>query len=389
MSNTQKKNVPELRFPGFEGEWEEKKLGEVAKIYDGTHQTPKYTNEGIKFLSVENIKTLNSSKYISEEAFEKEFKIRPEFGDILMTRIGDIGTPNIVSSNEKFAYYVSLALLKTKNLNSYFLKNLILSPSIQNELWRKTLHVAFPKKINKNEIGKIKINYPKKQEQQKIGQFFSKLDRQIELEEQKLELLQQQKKGYMQKIFSQELRFKDENGNDYPEWEERRFADIFKFHNKLRKPIKENLRVKGSYPYYGATGIIDYVDDFIFDGNYLLIGEDGANIITRSAPLVYLVNGKFWVNNHAHILSPLNGNIQYLYQVAELVNYEKYNTGTAQPKLNIQNLKIISVVISTNLEEQQKIGSFLSKLDRQIDLEEQKLELLQQRKKALLKLMFV
>ncbi|MBX8458050.1 restriction endonuclease subunit S [Staphylococcus aureus] len=389
MSNTQKKNVPELRFPGFEGEWEEKKLGEVAKIYDGTHQTPKYTNEGIKFLSVENIKTLNSSKYISEEAFEKEFKIRPDFGDILMTRIGDIGTPNIVSSNEKFAYYVSLALLKTKNLNSYFLKNLILSSSIQNELWRKTLHVAFPKKINKNEIGKIKINYPKKQEQQKIGQFFSKLDRQIELEEQKLELLQQQKKGYMQKIFSQELRFKDENGNDYPEWEERRFADIFKFHNKLRKPIKENLRVKGSYPYYGATGIIDYVDDFIFDGNYLLIGEDGANIITRSAPLVYLVNGKFWVNNHAHILSPLNGNIQYLYQVAELVNYEKYNTGTAQPKLNIQNLKIISVVISTNLEEQQKIGSFLSKLDRQIDLEEQKLELLQQRKKALLKLMFV
>ncbi|MDM6301639.1 restriction endonuclease subunit S [Staphylococcus aureus] len=389
MNNTQKKNVPELRFPGFEGEWEEKKLGEVAKIYDGTHQTPKYTNEGIKFLSVENIKTLNSSKYISEEAFEKEFKIRPEFGDILMTRIGDIGTPNIVSSNEKFAYYVSLALLKTKNLNSYFLKNLILSSSIQNELWRKTLHVAFPKKINKNEIGKIKINYPKKQEQQKIGQFFSKLDRQIELEEQKLELLQQQKKGYMQKIFSQELRFKDENGNDYPEWEERRFADIFKFHNKLRKPIKENLRVKGSYPYYGATGIIDYVDDFIFDGNYLLIGEDGANIITRSAPLVYLVNGKFWVNNHAHILSPLNGNIQYLYQVAELVNYEKYNTGTAQPKLNIQNLKIISVVISTNLEEQQKIGSFLSKLDRQIDLEEQKLELLQQRKKALLKLMFV
>ncbi|EOB8930319.1 restriction endonuclease subunit S [Staphylococcus aureus] len=389
MSNTQKKNVPELRFPGFEGEWEEKKLGEVAKIYDGTHQTPKYTNEGIKFLSVENIKTLNSSKYISEEAFEKEFKIRPEFGDILMTRIGDIGTPNIVSSNEKFAYYVSLALLKTKNLNSYFLKNLILSSSIQNELWRKTLHVAFPKKINKNEIGKIKINYPKKQEQQKIGQFFSKLDRQIELEEQKLELLQQQKKGYMQKIFSQELRFKDENGNDYPEWEERRFADIFKFHNKLRKPIKENLRVKGSYPYYGATGIIDYVDDFIFDGKYLLIGEDGANIITRSAPLVYLVNGKFWVNNHAHILSPLNGNIQYLYQVAELVNYEKYNTGTAQPKLNIQNLKIISVVISTNLEEQQKIGSFLSKLDRQIDLEEQKLELLQQRKKALLKLMFV
>lgn len=136
MSN-ENRNVPELRFPGFEDEWEENVLGEVVYVYDGTHQTPKYTNEGVKFLSVENIKTLDSNKYISKEAFEKEFKIRPEFGDILMTRIGDIGTPNIIKSNEDFAYYVSLALLKPKNINSYFLKMLILSPFIQNELWRK------------------------------------------------------------------------------------------------------------------------------------------------------------------------------------------------------------------------------------------------------------
>src|SRR5699024_12032904 len=72
----------------------------------------KYTSEGIKFLSVENIKTLNSNKFISKEAFEKEFKIRPEFGDVLMTRIGDVGTPNVVETNEYLAYYVSLALLK-------------------------------------------------------------------------------------------------------------------------------------------------------------------------------------------------------------------------------------------------------------------------------------
>ena len=135
MSNTQK-NIPELRFPGFEDEWEANVLGEVVYVYDGTHQTPKYTSKGIKFLSVENIKTLDSDKYISKEAFEKEFKIRPEFGDILMTRIGNIGTPNIVKSNEDFAYYVSLALLKPKCINSYFLKTLILSPFIQNELWR-------------------------------------------------------------------------------------------------------------------------------------------------------------------------------------------------------------------------------------------------------------
>ena len=369
MSNTQKKNVPELRFPGFEGEWEEKQLGNIIKVNSG---------KDYKHLDKGDIPVYGTGGYMTS--------VSEPLSEIDAVGIGRKGTINKPYLLEAPFWTVDTLFYCTPKKETDILFILSLFRKINWKVYDESTGVP---SLSKQTINKINRFVPTNKEQQKIGKFFSKLDRQIELEEQKLELLQQQKKGYMQKIFSQELRFKDENGNDYPEWEERRFADIFKFHNKLRKPIKENLRVKGSYPYYGATGIIDYVDDFIFDGNYLLIGEDGANIITRSAPLVYLVNGKFWVNNHAHILSPLNGNIQYLYQVAELVNYEKYNTGTAQPKLNIQNLKIISVVISTNLEEQQKIGSFLSKLDRQIDLEEQKLELLQQRKKALLKLMFV
>ncbi|HII0898357.1 TPA: restriction endonuclease subunit S [Staphylococcus aureus] len=369
MSNTQKKNVPELRFPEFEGEWEEKQLGNIIKVNSG---------KDYKHLDKGDIPVYGTGGYMTS--------VSEPLSEIDAVGIGRKGTINKPYLLEAPFWTVDTLFYCTPKKETDILFILSLFRKINWKVYDESTGVP---SLSKQTINKINRFVPTNKEQQKIGKFFSKLDRQIELEEQKLELLQQQKKGYMQKIFSQELRFKDENGNDYPEWEERRFADIFKFHNKLRKPIKENLRVKGSYPYYGATGIIDYVDDFIFDGNYLLIGEDGANIITRSAPLVYLVNGKFWVNNHAHILSPLNGNIQYLYQVAELVNYEKYNTGTAQPKLNIQNLKIISVVISTNLEEQQKIGSFLSKLDRQIDLEEQKLELLQQRKKALLKLMFV
>ena len=187
-----------------------------------------------------------------------------------------------------------------------------------------------------------------------------------------------------EQIYTPELRFPEFK----EEWKLAKFKDIFIFHNNFRKPIKESLRVRGQYPYYGATGIIDYVDDFIFDGNYILIGEDGANIISRNAPLVYLSEGKFWVNNHAHILTPSSGDIHYLYQVAELVNYEKYNTGTAQPKLNIQNLKNISVNISMNLAEQEKIGTFFSKLDRQIELEEKKLELLEQQKKGYMQKIF-
>ena len=395
MSNTQTKNVPELKFPEFEGEWEEKKLGEFAGKVTKKNVDKKYIET---LTNSAELGIISQKDYFDKEISNidniKKYYVVEENDFVYNPRISNYAPFGPVNRNKlgkKGVMSPLYTVFKIQNIDLNFIEFYFKSSK-----WYRFMALngdsgarADRFSIKNRTFMEMPLHIPCMDEQIKIGQFFSKLDRQIELEEQKLELLQQQKKGYMQKIFSQELRFKDENGNDYPELEERRFADIFKFHTKLRKPIKENLRVKGSYPYYGATGIIDYVDDFIFDGNYLLIGEDGANIITRSAPLVYLVNGKFWVNNHAHILSPLNGNIQYLYQVAELVNYEKYNTGTAQPKLNIQNLKIISVVISTNLEEQQKIGSFLSKLDRQIDLEEQKLELLQQRKKALLKSMFV
>ncbi|MDG5259635.1 restriction endonuclease subunit S [Staphylococcus aureus] len=406
MSNTQKKNVPELRFPGFEGEWEEKKLGEVAEIYDGTHQTPKYTNEGIKFLSVENIKTLNSSKYISEEAFEKEFKIRPEFGDILMTRIGDIGTPNIVSSNEKFAYYVSLALLKTKNLNSYFLKNLILSSSIQNELWRKTLHVAFPKKINKNEIGKIKINFPTNKEQQKIGQFFSKLDRQIELEEQKLELLQQQKKGYMQKIFSQELRFKDENGEDYPVWEEKKLGDIteqsmYGIGASATRFDSKNIYIRitdideksRKLKYQNLTTPDEINNKYKLKRNDILFARTGASTgksyIHKEEKDIYnyyfagfLI--KFEINEQN---SPL-----FIYQftlTSKFNNWVKVmSVRSGQPGINSEEYAKLPLVLPNKLE-QKKIAEFLDRFDQQIELEKQKIEILHQQKKGLLQSMFI
>uniref|UniRef100_UPI002FC91F7A restriction endonuclease subunit S n=1 Tax=Lactococcus lactis subsp. cremoris TaxID=1359 RepID=UPI002FC91F7A len=150
--------VPELRFAGFADDWEQRKLNEVSDIYDGTHQTPKYQDNGVMFLSVENIKTLTSNKFISREAFEDEFKIRPQRGDVLMTRIGDIGTANVVETDEDLAYYVSLALFKSEELNPYFLQASIYAPFVQDQIWKRTLHIAFPKKINKNEIGQVPIN---------------------------------------------------------------------------------------------------------------------------------------------------------------------------------------------------------------------------------------
>lgn len=198
-----------IRFKNNGGEefpeWEEKKLGDIADIYDGTHQTPNYVSSGIPFVSVENIKDLyKTEKYIELDAFKREFKIYPQKNDILMTRIGDIGTPCIVEKNDKIAYYVSLALIKIHKNNkviSNFLLQYIKNSKFQSELWKRTLHIAFPKKINKCEISKCLIYLPCMKEQQKIADFLSSFDEKISIEKETLEYLKQLKKGLLQRMF--------------------------------------------------------------------------------------------------------------------------------------------------------------------------------------------
>jgi type I restriction enzyme S subunit len=192
---------PELRFPGFTNDWEQRKLNEIASIYDGTHQTPRYTSNGIPFLSVENITTLQSSKFISEKDFLRDFPVYPKKGDVLLTRIGDVGTANVYERNQKVAFYVSLALLKLRETDPYFVNASFRSNSTRKEVWKRTLHIAFPKKINKNEIGKVNIQIPSLAEQRKIGIFFYSLDRLITLHQRKLETYKKLKKGLLQKMF--------------------------------------------------------------------------------------------------------------------------------------------------------------------------------------------
>ncbi|MCW8645338.1 restriction endonuclease subunit S [Streptococcus macedonicus] len=220
--------VPKIRFKGFTDDWEQRKLNEVSDIYDGTHQTPKYQDDGVMFLSVENIKTLTSNKFISREAFEDEFKIRPQRGDVLMTRIGDIGTANVVETDEDLAYYVSLALFKSEELNPYFLQASIYAPFVQDQIWKRTLHIAFPKKINKNEIGQVPINVPTLAEQTKIGSFFKQLDNTITLHQRKCDQTKEFKKFMLQKMFPKkgeknpEIRF----SGFTDDWEQRELGTI-------------------------------------------------------------------------------------------------------------------------------------------------------------------
>ena len=194
--------VPEIRFPEFTGDWEQRKLGELVNVYDGVHQTPDYQDSGIMFLSVENIATLKSEKYISEEAFERDYKVYPEKGDILMTRIGDVGTTNVVKTAKKVAFYVSLALLKPNGIDSYFLSNAMKTNAFQKSLREHTLVTAIPQKINKDEIGETDIFITNNdEEQKKIGEYFSNLDNLIKSQQQELDGYKELKKGLLQQMF--------------------------------------------------------------------------------------------------------------------------------------------------------------------------------------------
>lgn len=161
-----------------EGEVEWKTLGEVAKIYDGTHQTPKYTESGIPFVSVQNIKNLyGTGKYISIEDFEK-YKYKPQKNDLFMTRIGDIGTCAIVENDKPLAYYVTLALIRVNQESIFpqYLKFVIESVIGKSELYKRTLVNAVPIKINLGEIGKIKLPIPPLTEQARIVAILDKFD---------------------------------------------------------------------------------------------------------------------------------------------------------------------------------------------------------------------
>ena len=130
-----------------------------------------------------------------------------------------------------------------------------------------------------------------------------------------------------------------------------------------RKPVTSGNRIKGDYPYYGASGIVDYVNDYIFDGDYLLVSEDGANLVARSTPIAFSISGKNWVNNHAHILKfKESATRKFVEHYLNSINLEKYISGGAQPKLNQQNLNKIPIPLPP-LSVQQRIVDVLDNFD--------------------------
>ena len=171
-------------------------------------------------------------------------------------------------------------------------------------------------------------------------------------------------------------------------WEQRKLGELVNFLDTQRKPLEESKRKKGPYPYYGASGIVDYVSDYIFDRELILLSEDGANITDRNYPVCFLASGKYWVNNHAHVLEcKAENDNNFICISLERKDFKKFNTGMAMPKLNKETCKIIPVSC-TSLEEQTKIGNFFRELETNITLHQRQCEALKKQKQFFLQNMF-
>lgn len=172
-------------------------------------------------------------------------------------------------------------------------------------------------------------------------------------------------------------------------WKIKRLKHVFKNMDHKRIPLSAEQRsyMEKKYPYYGASGVIDAVDDYLFDEPLLLVAEDGANLLSRSTPLAFIAKGKYWVNNHAHILKPILGNIIYWEGVMQSFDYTPLISGAAQPKLTAENLSNIFLPLPDELEQSQ-IATFLdhktSRIDNLIQKKNQQIELLKEKRSALI-----
>ncbi|WP_210144100.1 restriction endonuclease subunit S [Staphylococcus sp. GDX8P47P] len=376
------KNVPELRFPEFIEEWEEKRLGDLYKYQQG-QQIPVENQYKIQ---INNMKRFIRIVDVTENPKKRYIKDRKESGlinqkDLIMIRYGaSAGTISMgyegVIANNLFKF------VKKQNVdNRYFY---FLLKKSHFKIKSLSSQSAMPA-LNFNAMDTLKFSIPQYSEQQKIGSFFSKLDRQIELEELKLAKLEEQKKGYMQKIFSQELRFKDGSGNEYPEWEEVKLQNIANI-KKGEQIKKENIDNNGKY-YHLNGGTTASSRTNLFNTNPFTISiSEGGN----SCGFIKMNKEYFFSGGHNYTLLDLSVSNFYLY--AYLKYHEKkimsLRVGSGLP--NIQKKDISNYLIKIpRKEEQEKIGSFFKNLDEFIEKQANKVELLKQRKQSFLQKMFV
>jgi type I restriction enzyme S subunit len=400
-------NVPELRFPEFNEEWDINIFGDVV-----TNKSSKYTPKKTEALidieldSIESntgrlIKNYTSNDFSSQKNVFKQHqvlysKLRPYLNKYYFPNFDGVCTSEIWILDSKYS----------STLSNEFLYYFIQTNKFK-EVTNKSSGSKMPR-ADWNLVGNMRFNITSLKEQQKIGQFFSKLDRQIELEEQKLEKLEEQKKGYMQKIFSQEVRFKDDNGNSYPEWESAPLFDIFSA-TKGKSLSKDKISDDGKYEciLYGEiyTTYAEKIESIVSRTNYYegILSKKNDLIFPNStttnawdlATFSSLQKNNVLIGGDISILRTKRSDISSLFYAYYLTNYlklrkdiAKYAQGITIVHLSFNNFCKIKVQIPS-LEEQNNITDFIDSLNQQQKLITNKIKLLKERKKGFLQKMFV
>ena len=410
IDDSVKKKVPELRFPGFTDDWEERKLGEFSDVRDGTHASPKYVSQGHPMVTSKNLThsglDMTDVSFLTDEDFnEINKRSKVSIGDILFGMIGTIGNPVIVDRDDFAIKNVALIKEKTSNpITNKWLLPYLKSPSF-NRFIQKENAGGTQKFIALGLIRDMKLRVPEFDEQQKIGSFFKQLDNTITLHQRKLDLLKEQKKGYLQKMFPKngakvpELRF----AGFADDWEERKLGQYTKLITKGTTPkdktgIGDVNFVKVENITNGKIYPINKIKQNEHD-NYLkrsrLEEKDILFSIAGTLGRTAIVNKSILPANTNQALAIIRGyDFDTNFLITSLAGnvvkeYIRRNpTVGAQPNLSLEQVGNL-LVNTPNAEEQQKIGSFFKQLDDTIALHQFKLDLLKEQKKGFLQKMFV
>ncbi len=412
---TQNKNVPALRFSGFIDEWENKSINElvnskvIEKPLDGNHggihpKASDYVSSGIPFIMAndvyEGIVNLENSKKISKTQADKLQKGFSIAGDILLTHKGTVGetaiVPILTTDYIMLTPQVTYYRIKDKNqLNNIFLKCYFDSTYFQKDLQTFADSGTRPY-IGITEQRSLKITFPTLPEQQKIGAFLTAVDEKIQQLTKKKDLLEQYKKGVMQKIFNQEIRFKDDNGNDFADWEEKKLNEVAEINPKCKKLpmvfiyidlesvesgslLKENEISLENAPSRAQRFLekndILYQTVRPYQKNNLFFDKDGIYVASTGYAQIRTKNNAMFL-------------YQYLHTDSFVDEVLLRCTGTSYPAINSTDLSTIKINLPS-ISEQQKIANFLSAIDDKINLVNQQLEKTKEYKKGLLQQMFI
>ncbi|CAI2580395.1 hypothetical protein AKUH4B410M_04820 [Apilactobacillus kunkeei] len=395
-----KTNVPKLRFKGFNGNLKSLTYNDLFDEFSyGLSKSGKSYDGKNKYLRITDITD-------DSRSFSKENLVSPDIdfedknnvsyllneNDIVFARTGaSTGKTYLYDKKDGRVYYAGF-LIKGHVNHSFDSKYIFTSTltDMYNNFIKVTSMRSGQPGINSKEYSMYSLNIPSKDEQQKIGSFFAKIDKIIDLQEKKIQELKKLKQGYLQKMFPQDgesvpkLRFSRFSG----EWKKKNISEITTRLDNKRVPVKEQDRVSGNVPYYGANGIQGYVEGFTHTGNNILIAEDGASDV-NNYPVIF-TKGNIWVNNHAHVLQSKDdkSDSSFMSFALKLIRYSKYLTGNGRYKLNADVLMKINLLVPS-IEEQQKISEFLSNIDKMINNQSKKIDALKQQKKAYLQKMFI